>query len=228
MFRLPAEIRFKGLLTENFTNPTADIYGGFEKGFTELEIAQVEGGKDSTGVFVHPLEERRGQPVLVENGKDHQVCDEEILNLDYKDYFFVSSRSQEAQTLILPNDSAQKYYNEYNGHNNTGLIFACLPRCDFGNCPAGDFYAVFGWYRAIKKNQAPLTKAEEATKYGTMEMTINGVKVTEASDMEDCHALMNADGHRWKANADGKYEISIKLNQGAERSYLRFSSFVLM
>ena len=166
--------------------------------------------------------------MLVQNGKDHQVCDEEILNLDYKDYWLISSRNKEMQTFILPNDSEQKYYHEYNAHNSTGLIFACLPRCDFGACPPGDFYAVFGWYRATKKNEVPLTKDQEVAKYGTMEMTINGVKVTEASDMDDCHALMNADGHRWKANANGKYEISIKLNQGAERSFLRFSSFVLM
>ena len=70
--------------------------------------------------------------------------------------------------------------------------------------------------------------AELLAKYGKMEISINGVEVTEASNMEDCHALKHENGHVWKPNDAGKYEIAIHIKNAAEWSFLHISSFILL
>ena len=65
-------------------------------------------------------------------------------------------------------------------------------------------------------------------KFGKLEMKINGVAVTEASDMHTCYALKNKDGHVWKPNGDGQYEISAHIAGATEYSYFRVSSFIFL
>ena len=124
---LPAEIRFNGILTENFTS-VGDIYSpeNYEQGFSikdNMELREWMHLKP----FSHPQEDRHGQILILQNGADHQVCEDEILNLDYKDAFHVCSNDG-VQTLILPNDSEQKHYAEFDAKRSNGFILLCLAR----------------------------------------------------------------------------------------------------
>jgi hypothetical protein len=62
-----------------------------------------------------------------------------------------------------------------------------------------------------------------------VEMKINGVEVTEASDISKCFALKNQDGHVWKPDENGKYRIEARIT-GEDESYsfIRISSFIFL
>ena len=78
---------------------------------------------------------------------------------------------------------------------------------------------------AQKKNS--LSETDRA-KYGQLEITINGEKVTEASDMNTCYALKNHNGHIWRPNANGKFDIQIQIKDATDYSFVRISSFILL
>ena len=62
-----------------------------------------------------------------------------------------------------------------------------------------------------------------------MKMEVNGVPVVEASNMDNCYALKHKDGHIWKPNKQGKYEVKVKVEKGKEdMNYIKFSSFILV
>ena len=107
-------------------------------------------------------------------------------------------------------------------------LLLCVRQCLWGNCGEGDMHDYFGWRRRPKKNQVLPSDQEIKRKYGTLERRINGELVTEASDMQQCYVLKNANGPVWKPNADGQYEITMKSNAGTNYAYWRFSSFVFL
>lgn len=106
-------------------------------------------------------------------------------------------------------------------------LFVCL-KCGWGSCPAGDLHGYFGWREPrLAKGQEPPTK-EELAKIPNVEILINGEAVVEASDMNTCYALKNKDGHVWKANADGRYQIKVRVAESEELHYVRLSAFILV
>ena len=101
-------------------------------------------------------------------------------------------------------------------------------QCDWGNCPKGDLHKYFGWLPPkVPKGQTPPTE-EELAKMPKVEITVNGEQVVEASDMHTCYLLKNKNGHVFKPNKDGKYEIKVRVEENEDYSYIRFSSFVLV
>jgi len=56
----------------------------------------------------------------------------------------------------------------------------------------------FGWMRPKpKKDETPPSEKDVRAQYGTLEIKVNGVPVTEVSDMKQCYALKNKNGHSW-------------------------------
>jgi hypothetical protein len=104
------------------------------------------------------------------------------------------------------------------------VCFGCFFQCNWGNCGPGDLHNYFGWQRpgpSKGKDPPPPPKA-------TVEMKINGVVVTEASDMHTCFALKNKDGHVWKADENGQYTIAARVTGADSYSFIHFSSFIFM
>ncbi|CAB9503273.1 expressed unknown protein [Seminavis robusta] len=228
---LPAEIRFKGLLTENFTNVGTIMDQSYEDGASSGAVFQIENPSFRSGKEPAPYEDPRpernnGLMRLVREDNGRQQC-EEYVNLDYKDYFYVGSVT-DWQTLVLPNKSEKNYYKEFDAAKSKGWILACLTRCDWGKCPGGDVHAYFGWQRPQPRKDEEPPSEEEIAKKGKAEMTINGVKVTEASGMHTCYALRNKDGHVWKPNKDGQYEIKTRITGAEKHAFIRFSAIVLI
>lgn len=226
---LPSEIRLQGFLTENLTTAGTilDNHCDETNNFEEIKGLENPNPRDNIeGVeYKDPRPEKDGQMMLAA-ADPRQVCEED-LNLDYKDAFIITS-VEGWRSLTLPNEAEKKHYTEFDAAKSKGIVLACLSKCDWGNCKEGDFSSWFGWERPKpKKDQAPLTEAE-VKKFGTLEMTINGVPVTEKSNMHSCFALKHKDGHVWKPNANGQYEIKARLSESEKYAYLKFSSFILV
>jgi hypothetical protein len=140
-------------------------------------------------------------PLAFEPG-DRQSC-EEPLNKDYKDAFFVYSHGGWNQ-LTLPNDAEMKTYGT--GAPLRGIISICFTGCSWGKCPKGNLIG-------------------EDIELGKGEMEVNGIKVSNFTKFNDCRFLRNEGGHIWKPNSDGRFAIRAKAND--EKSYIRFSTFVI-
>ncbi|CAB9505449.1 expressed unknown protein [Seminavis robusta] len=228
---LPSEIRFKGLVTENFTSVGTIMDQSFEEGTSWKPIFKSEnrhfGGESEPVPYEDPNPEKNnGIMRLVREDGQRQEC-EEYVNLDYKDYFYAGSVA-DWQTLVLPNDSEKKYYTEFDAAKSKGWILVCLTRCDWGRCPESDIHSYFGWERPRLREGEEPPSAEEIAKKGTVEMTINGVPVTEASDMHTCYSLKHKDGHVWKPNSNGQYEIKTRITGAESHAFIRFSAVVLI
>jgi hypothetical protein len=118
---LPSEIRFRGFLTDNVT-ATGHILdqNSYEHGVPFYNVIQrVEAAR------VPKAYNEADEMLLVEYDKGHQTCEED-LNMDFKDFYFVSSRHG-LRTITLPNDSEMKYYTEFNPKIGRGVLVACLP-----------------------------------------------------------------------------------------------------
>ena len=93
---------------------------------------------------------------------------------------------------------------------------------DWGKCPEGDIRAQF------------MDGSWNSGEYGTIEMEINAVKVTDTGCSSLCCALMHDDPNssegkmKWAPNANGQYEIKIQISNGTKYGYFRMSSFILM
>lgn len=229
---LPAEIRFQGLLTENFTHTTNDIYDQtYEMAVMLPKIQEVENpGRRSNAEpkpYRDPRPEKADLMVLAGAPGEYQDC-EDYLNLDKKDFFYISSAQDGWRSLTLPNDSEKQFYTEFDTNNQKGWILACLSRCDWGKCAEGDLQPYFGYRRPKARKDKPAPTEAEIKAMGTIEMEINGQKVTEASNMHSCYALKNSKGHVWQPNSNGQYEIRAKITNAEKYAYLRFSSFVVL
>jgi hypothetical protein len=128
---LPAEIRFKGLLTENLTTAGTILDQSYDTGVSWSDITSAESPNKRTArepaPYKDPLhEEKDGKMRLIQDDGQRQNC-EEHLNLDYKDWFHAGSVA-DWQTLVLPNDLEKRYYNEFDAKNSKGYILACLSR----------------------------------------------------------------------------------------------------
>ena len=128
---LPSEIRFRGFLTENVTSGGhyLDTHS-YEHGVPNGEVDRFEITSGANRWTSRAYDE--GEKMLfVEVDKERQVC-EELVQVDYKDFFLVSSL-QGNRTLSLPNDSETKHYTEFEAKNAKGIVLLCLMRvspCD--------------------------------------------------------------------------------------------------
>ena len=144
-----------------------------------------------------------GKMRLVWEAKDRQQC-EVPLNQDYKDYYIVTPGDW--QSLTIPNDREANYYGT--GEPYKGLVMVTMPGCDWGQCPTGDI-------------------REDGYASGTLEMEINGVRVTSATVAWGSHFLRHGEGEVYfPANEQGRFEIRVKVN-GEPTVFTRFSAFTI-
>jgi hypothetical protein len=146
--------------------------------------------------------ESNGTMPLVYDPGERQKC-EIPLNKDYKDAFLVHNSFGWSQ-LTLPNDAEMKAYGT--GAPLRGIIAICFTDCNWGKCPKGNLIG-------------------EDIELGTGEMEVNGIKVSNFTQFNKCRFLKNEGGHIWKPNSDGRFSIRAKANE--EKSYIRFSNFVI-
>jgi hypothetical protein len=125
------------------------------------------------------------------------------LEKDYKDYFYVADTHGWSQ-LTLPNNAEIKAYGT--SEPLRGVIAVCFAYCKRRQCGAENL-------------ESPQIHA------GMAEMEVNGVKVTSLTEFSDCSFLKHVDGHVWKPNSDGRFQIRAKVN--AKKSHVRFSSIVI-
>lgn len=173
--KVPAEIRHKGILTQ--TEP-GDLYNHFE-GSSLIEIEAKENDSDLIR--------------LVRDDETRQICDEVRLNIDHKDYFYLSQR-EGWKKLVLPNDAEQAEY----GAGQQPLrsyIAVCFTQCPWEKCQKGMLDAA-------------------AVNDGRVSAQVNGNPVTELTPVENCHVLKGSQGHQWAVLSESfKFEISFRVNE---------------
>jgi hypothetical protein len=132
---LPAEIRFKGLLTENPDMVGDIVRQNYEFGVYQSEIAALE--RDGDGVSTNSRPGHKKEMVIAMNNGEHQVCPEP-LNADFKDYFLVTSK-EPRRSQVFPNAAELAYYTEFDPEKAQGWIFICMKRCKCSiGCPADE------------------------------------------------------------------------------------------
>jgi hypothetical protein len=140
---------------------------------------------------------------LVYEQNDRQICPIP-LNKDYKDFFYVRGTHGWSQ-LTLPNNAEKAAYGS--GEALRGVVAVCFSTCDWGHCPTGNL-------------------VRDDIVDGKAEIRVNGIRVTNLTKFDnDCNFLKNNDGHVWKPNSDGLFQLRVKVNE--ERSFVRFSSIVV-
>jgi hypothetical protein len=125
------------------------------------------------------------------------------LEKDYKDYFYVADTHGWSQ-LTLPNNAEIKAYGT--SEPLRGVIAVCFAYCKRNQCGAENI-------------ESPGFHA------GMAEMEVNGVKVVSLTEFTGCYFLRHVDGHVWKPNSDGRFQIRAKVN--TKMSHIRFSSIVI-
>ena len=144
--KLPAEIRFKGLLTES--DITGDVRNQhYDKGIWPDVLEQYQNKSlaslDGASPYVDPRPGHGHEMTLVIEEAAHTKNCSEQTSLDFKDFFQVATL-EDWRSLTLPNDAELKYYNEYNPISSHGWIMACLKICKKEVCCAVIFvYARF-------------------------------------------------------------------------------------
>jgi hypothetical protein len=123
---LPADIRYRGLLTQ-----TSDKTGlsNYDEGIPQPQATDA------------PAEVNSGDIRLVYDPQEHANTCPYNTGIDYKDFFFLSS-VEGWKTLTFPNDAEKKYY-EVEPSKMLGVILMCLSTCDWNNCHAGDLRSEF-------------------------------------------------------------------------------------
>ena len=69
--------------------------------------------------------------------------------------------------------------------------------------------------------------------YGTVELEVNGVPVTNAVRLEKCYFLTHEDPdptktYVWKPNEKGQYEFRVRIADAKRYSVLKITSFVFL
>ena len=114
--RLPAEIRYKGILTER--PPTDDSL------FYEKSMLQEEA--DST-----VNSEGRMRLVYSKDDNDQVECNH-TRTLDRSDYFYTTT-TEDWNMIVLPNDAELREYGK--GEPLQGILAICFAACPYNKCP---------------------------------------------------------------------------------------------
>jgi len=114
---LPAEIRYKGILTES--PPVASMFDLKAEYFSDT----IEG-----------IPNESDQLRLVGDSRDRQKC-AIPLNMDYNDFWYVSEK-EGFKGLTVPNDAEIMEYGT--GEPLKGLLAACFIKCPWNKCPANN------------------------------------------------------------------------------------------
>lgn len=186
--KVPAEIRHKGILTQ--TEP-GNLFN-YTEGISLFEA-------DSQ---LNNFDYMR----LVREDGSRQKCDEVRLNIDHKDFFYVSER-EGWKKLVVPNDAEMAEYGTEQPLR--GLVAVCLTQCAWNKCEKGQLN-------------------EEAFAEGKAEIQVNGEPVVGlTSTSGECHFLKGAAGHQWPvpSGSSPKFEVSARVTE--PDSHIRIGSVVV-
>jgi hypothetical protein len=204
--RLPAEIRFKGILTES--NKTG--FGTYDTGISLHDARNIEKHDNND-------DNNRLMRLTYDEEERYDCTVDEYL--DYKDFFSIFD-TESTMKLILPNDAEIVEYsigNKNDIHHTEqrqqqqlkGVIAVCLAFCYWGVCPPG----------VVTTNDI---------KDGNVEFTVNGQKASSANILtwNDCNILTTESGDiHFQSNTNGRFEITATVLK--PNSYLRISSIVV-
>lgn len=214
--KMPADQRFRGLLTEDFDKTTINpaIERTFERGFSWKEVYDSENAKAANPTSWKNPVPRHEEFIIVSTDYEKECPIDTFLDL--ADNFYVSSRHG-WRHLTLPNDSEKKFYSEFDARKGKGWIMVCFGRCSWGKCAPDD----------VQPGNNKLNPQS-----GHLEMEINGVTVTtyETTGM-GCQFLSHNDTtsnlrYNWTPNADGKYKIRARVADAETFGHIKFSSFI--
>jgi hypothetical protein len=199
----PAELRFRGLLTE--TNETAQ---GYDKGISEQIIIATENPTEfykTSAAFVN--EKRPGEMVLSYDPNRRQDHCPEPLQQDYRDFFRVST-AQGWQSLTLPNDSEISYFG-IDPSQLQGIVIVCPTLCHPWRCDTNELYEDFS-----KQN---------------VKIEVNKAPVLDLSPIDSCYFLKGTRGHYWKPNNEGRYTVRVRVDDEEHKyRYARLSSIIIL
>jgi hypothetical protein len=210
--RLPAEIRYLGILTETTTQIGSTDY---DKGIgvhTLLETVYDDNANTSTNVDgIYPM-------ILSYDEEDRQKCSIST-NEDYKDFYFVGANTGWRQ-LTLPNQFERNAYGTNSDGSTSlpllkGYIAMCFTGCPWDECPPGV------WARNVYKEDKLL------------KIRINQVMVTNYTTISksECDLLRHNDGYQFPINEkENTVTIDVQLNVPEAlnpKSYLRISSWIV-
>jgi hypothetical protein len=145
-------------------------------------------------------------PRLVYDSSDRQDCD--VLEVDYKDYYFLTA-AEGWKRWVLPNRAELFVYGtESEGEALKGLVAMSLHPCSWGRrCKAGDV-------------------RQDGVQLGHLEVQVNGVAVTQLTEVKDVRFLKHAGGHVFPHNGTGQFEIRARVT--LQGGYFRPTSFIFL
>jgi hypothetical protein len=204
--KLPAQIRYLGILTETRTQIGSTEY---DKGIDVQTLVQTKYKSYKT----HSANRSTAQPMMLSYDKaDRQNCPVPT-NEDYKDFFYIGANTG-WQQLTLPNRFEQNAYST--GDEKPllqGYVAMCLTLCPWNKCPKGV------WGR------------NAYTEYQFLDISINDVMVTNFTSLDECDMLRNHDGYRFPVNKEeNTVTIAVRLNVPDNlnpNSYMRISSWIV-
>jgi hypothetical protein len=210
--RLPAQIRYRGILTEplssssssSLTKTTIDTSTRSTVHSDRADDYDLGIGMKEVQSTANPTDAMR----LVYDEEDRANCPVKV-HMDYRDYFYVDGRDDWTK-LVLPNDSEIKEYGSSQGGGNVtlqGMVAFCVSICPWLKCPPG----------ALER---------DGLADGSFHMQVNGVQVSALTKMGECELLKHEGGYVFPLSAQGKLEIRTKVSAG-ETSFLHFSSFIV-
>ncbi|KAL7571143.1 hypothetical protein ACA910_014747 [Epithemia clementina (nom. ined.)] len=175
--RLPAQIRYQGILTESE-----------EKGDDDGET--FDHGSEYKQVLYQANDQ---MPLAWDANLYQEFCQNYKIVNDHQDFFVVNWMGW--SQLVLPNPTEQAAYAQVQQHPVLlGYIQMCLAGCGWG-CPKGVL------------SQKDLLNATTMQQSQVLSMTVNNVPVESFTPVKDCQFLKHAGGHQWTPNADGRFEI---------------------
>lgn len=149
-------------------------------------------------------EETPSEMPLVYDGSHRQPCGMMLQN-DFKDFFFVHGKYSDYASLTLPTDAEISYYGKTNRLK--GVVAVCGAACGW-SCPKD----VLDVHKSASK--------------GIAHWRVNGQKAVNVTQWDQCVLLKRTrDSVIWEANAQGKFEISAKVDDASK--YLRLSSIMV-
>lgn len=184
---LPSESRYKGILTMDAS------HGGFHAYEKGLPREQADRDDSNSSKSIR----------LVYDASDRQNCN--ILEVDYKDYFYVSAREGWKQAMLPNQAELDVYRDKYTNNDWKGLIAIVLKPCSWGRCKPDDV-------------------REDGLELGQFEIQVNGVQVTNLTKAYTMRFLRHENGHAFAPKKSGQYEIRIRVKD--EGKSLRLTSLV--
>lgn len=199
--RLPAQMRYLGILTESNLTGMDD----YDRGIPLLEARKLT-NENYTG---------NNMPLAFDEHDHRKVCVDETVkvDLDYTDFFF-NRKGLGWRSITIPNAAERKEYMS-GGRKPKGLAVVCFR------------WARYKGYLQHELRIEAITNGTLKMKVNGLDV----VNVTQwfPNDRRyiECTMLLGKDGYFWKANENDQYELQT-LVDGHESSFMRITSFVVL